>query len=194
MMVRPMKAAWLLLLGLLGLYGGTASASGVSVLCHDDIKGESTFKGASGCIDVLAWSWGLAAPTPDPGSPGGGAGGVAAIQGFTVTKYVDSSSDNLFSFVTRQMPLNGIVEFRDYHFCVAGCGSSAPYLTIHMRNTLVSSQSVGGSAGDDRHTENVTFTFGEVSYCYRAVNQDGSLGDAQCFAWSAISNTEIDPF
>jgi len=185
-MARPIKSLWLFLLSVLGLSGGAAAAT-TAVLCNSDIQGESLFAAAPGCIDVLAWSWGLSLPP-------GGIGGSVGIQGFSVTKYIDSSSENLFAFVTNQIRLSDTVEFRDYVTCSTGCTSQTPYLTIHMKGTRVASQSMGGSGGEDRHTENVTFTFDQISYCYRPTTKGGTLGPAQCFAYDLPSKSPIAPF
>lgn len=188
-MTRLMKGFWLLLLSLLGLHVGVASAATTSVLCNSDIQGDSTNPNAPNCIDVLAWSWGLSAP-----SPSGGVGtSKASLQEFSFTKYTDSSSEDFFRLVATQKQIGGIVEFRDYGSCSSGCSSTTPYLTIHMKHVVVTSQSMGGSDGDDRHAENISLSFDEISYCFTAAAA-GKSPPAQCFAFSIPLNSSITPF
>lgn len=174
-MTRPIKGLWLFLLSLFGMYGGAASAASALVLCADDIKGESVRKGAEGCIDVLAWSWGLSVPQS---TSGGGGSGRPNLQDFSLTKYIDSSSDDLFSAAVTGQPVNG-VEFRAYTQCVGGC--SAPFLTISMSGARVSSILTGGSSAAGRGTENVTLVFDEISYCYRDLLKGGT---PQCHTYA----------
>ena len=60
-----------------------------------DIKGEARDHVHQDSIDVLAWSWGMAqSGTMSLG--GGGGSGKVAIQDLSITKYVDTSSTNLY--------------------------------------------------------------------------------------------------
>ncbi|MGA7296501.1 MAG: type VI secretion system tube protein Hcp [Rhodanobacteraceae bacterium] len=186
-MARPAKGFWFFLLGLLGMSGGAAHAGSTGVLCNSDIQGESEVPGATGCIDVLAWSWGL--------SSGGGSGGgtsLPSLQDISLTKYVDSSSEDLMRLVATQTPIKGVVEFNEYVDCASGCPSGI-YLSIHMKGVTVSSQSSGGTPSDSRHTENITLSFDEISYCYSPTVK-GALGTPQCYAYSRQSNSTIPQF
>lgn len=189
-MTRPIKSLWLLLLGVLGLYGGAASAATVGVLCSSELQGESEYPSAPGCVDVLAWSWGLSAV---PAPVGGGGSGAAnpSFQDISLTKNIDTSSEDLFRFVATQVAIKGIVKYQEYFDCGSACSPGEPYLTIHMKGVKVSSQSMGGSGGAGRGTENVSLSFEQISYCYTAaVKGSGS----QCFAFDKIRNTPTSPF
>lgn len=188
-MTRPIKGLWLFVLSVLGLFSGAASAATTSVLCNNNIQGDSTYAYAPGCIDVLAWSWGLTGTTTG-GTGGGQEVSVANLQDFSFTKYIDSASDNLFNVAATQKMLTGIVEFRDYNSACGG-GCTTPYLTIHMNHVRVTSQSMGGSDGDDRHTENVTLSFNEISYCFTTT---ANKGNPQCFAFNKTLNQSIPAF
>jgi len=181
-MSRPIKSVWLFLLGLLGLHAGSAQAAQTFVLCAGDAQGESTK--VAGCIDVLAWSWGAS-----------GTGSVIAgtsLQDISVTKYMDSASEDLLRLLVTRTPLKGTVEFRAYRdVCGVSCPTD-PYLTFRINGVKVSSLSTGGSGGEDKLTENVTLEFTEYSYCYRRLN--GNLLDpAQCTAFNKTTGA-IAPF
>jgi type VI secretion system secreted protein Hcp len=187
-MARSMRALWFSVLGLFGLHGGAAFAQVAGVLCGADIQGESEVPGATGCVDVLSWSWGLSKPFV----VGGGAG-QASLQDISLTKYTDTSSEDLFRFTTSLNPLSGIVEYREYATCGGGCTPTDPYLTIHLREAFVTNLSMGGSGGEIRHVENIALSFGDISYCYRPTVK-GALDTPQCFAWSRSKGAPITPF
>ena len=183
-MERLLKVFWLSLLGLFGLHGSTAFAAITQVLCSSELPGESVVPGATGCIDVLAWSWG--------GSIPGGLASKVSLQDLSLTKYIDTSSDNLFSFLVTNSPLKAVVELRNYYAC-ASCASPTPNVTIRLKGVTVSSQSTGGSGGESSFTENVSLSFDAVSFCYRPTLVDGTLGAPQCSAYSKTSGV-IPPF
>lgn len=186
-MARTMKVLWFSLLGFFGLHGGAAFAQINGVLCGSDIQGESEVPGATGCVDVLAWSWGLS----NASGAGGGGAGVSQFQDISMTKYIDTSSEDLFRFTATQAPLSGIVEYREYIECGTGCTPTDPSLTIHMRSARLTSLSTGGSSGESRHTENISLTYDDISYCYRAPAKGSN---PQCYAWSRSKNAPVTPF
>lgn len=188
-MARQARGFWLFLLGLLGFYSGNASAATAAVLCNADIKGDSQVSGATDCIDVLAWSWGLSSQVS--GGAKGNQLGVPTVKEFTFTKQADSSSEDLLSFASlHKSPMTGIVEFREYQNCGTGCDSTTPYLTIHMKQAQVSSMSMGNSSGGDFAMENISLVFNQISYCYQAQGK----GAPQCFAYDVANNVSISPF
>ncbi|HET8940392.1 MAG TPA: type VI secretion system tube protein Hcp [Rudaea sp.] len=188
-MTRPIKGLWFFLLSLLGFYSSAAVAASAAVLCNTDIKGDSQATGAAGCIDVLAWSWGLSSQVTT-----GAKGSVlspATFKEFTFTKSIDSSSDDLLRFASvHTPPISGTVEFREYMNCGTGCDSTTPYLTIRLLNVQVSSLSTGNSSGSDLDTESISLIFNKVSYCY----QTQSKGSPQCFAFDLTTNSSMPPF
>ncbi|HEX7892989.1 MAG TPA: type VI secretion system tube protein Hcp, partial [Terriglobales bacterium] len=56
-----------------------------------DIKGDSTDKTHSDCIDVLSWSWGASQSGTMHMGTGGGAGKVS-VQDMSFTKYTDKAT------------------------------------------------------------------------------------------------------
>ena len=151
-------------------------------LMLEGIDGESVDAGHSNEIDVLAWSWGASQSGTMHLGAGGGAGKVA-VQDLSVTKYVDTASNNLMMrcFTGEHIP-EGILTVRK-----AG-GNPLEYIIIKMKSILVTSVSSGGSGGEDQLTENVTLNFKEFEYSYVPQLADGSGGGAMEFKWDIPGN------
>lgn len=130
-----------------------------------DIKGESSVKGHADEIDVLAWSWGLSQSGTTHMGKGGGAGKVN-VQDLSFTHYVDAASANLIRSccVGKHFPEAKIILRK------AG-ENPLDYLTITLKEVIITSVSTGGSKGEERLTENVTLNFAEFTYSYQP--QDG---------------------
>ena len=180
-MAMRIKGAFYFLLGLLGLHGSPALAQ---VLCVDGIEGESQSKDNPGCIDVLAWSWGLS----NSGTTHGGDPGPirANFQDLSVTKYIDKSSPILMNRVASGAGIKAAELFIEN--CTTDC-NAATLTRVKMTNLLITSQSVGGSVGESRNTENISLNFSKVEFCYRGLNPDGSQATEVCEGWDIQQNT-----
>jgi hypothetical protein len=76
------KNSCLVILGLIGLKTTDANAAVDMVLCINGVAGSTTdTKNDTGCIDVLAWSWGVSNSTIAKGQ-----GGKASFSGISITK------------------------------------------------------------------------------------------------------------
>jgi type VI secretion system secreted protein Hcp len=136
-------------------------------LMLDGIKGESTDDKHKDEIDVLAWSWGMSQSGTFGSGPGGGAGKVD-VQDISFTKYVDASSPELMTHCCNGKHIGkGTLTLRK-----AG-EKPLDYLIIKFEKLLVSSLSTGGSNGEERLTENVTFNFGNFEVEYQAQDDKG---------------------
>jgi type VI secretion system secreted protein Hcp len=147
-----------------------------------EIKGESQDKEHKGEIDVLAWSWGMS----NAGSfhvGGGGGSGKANFQDLSVTKWLDVSSPTLELYCA-----NGD-HFSTAVLTVRKAGKKPlEYMIITMNDVLVTSVSTGGSGGEDRLTENVTFNFKTVEVKYTEQKSTGDKGDVKEFKWDIAAN------
>jgi len=149
-----------------------------------EIQGESQDAVHKDEIDVLAWSWGMS----QSGSfhvGGGGGAGKANFQDISVTKYIDKSSPTLMlyasngdHFTKAELVVRKVTE-----------KSGIEFEKITMLDVLVTSVSTGGSGGEDRLTENVTFNFREVKVEYKQPLPDGSIGPGGVFQWNIAENT-----
>jgi len=151
----------------------------------DTIKGETTDKEfvKAHAIDVLAWGWGVSnSGTTHMG--GGGGSGKANFQDLSVTKYVDSSSHALLGACATGEHFTKA----SLHVRKAG-KTQQEYITIEMKEVLVTSVSTGGSGGEDRLTENLSLNFAEVKFTYKPQKPDGSLGDALPFTYDIAGNS-----
>lgn len=152
-----------------------------------DIKGEAQDQDHKDEVDVLAWSWGMSqGGTMHTG--GGGGGGKVAIQDLSITKYVDRSTPVLMAYCSngKQMPEAKLVVRK------AGGEKPLEYVTLTMKEVIITSVSAGGSGGEDRLTENVTLNFAEVAYDYQPQKQDGSKdGGPVKFGWDIAGNVKV---
>ncbi len=147
------------------------------------IKGEAQDHKHKDEIDVLAWSWGMSQSGTMHMGGGGGAGKVN-MNDLSVTKYIDKSSPNLMKFCCSGK------QFKDAKLTVRKAGEKPlEYVIITMSDVIISSLSTGGSGGEDRLTETVTFNFASVSFDYQAQKPDGSAdGGAVSMTWNIARN------
>ncbi len=162
----------------------SARASIDMFLNVENVPGESRDSAHAGQCDVLAWSWGMS--NSGRVSPGGPGTGRASVQDLSVTKYVDKASTLL---------MLGCAKGTHYpkatlYLRKAGAQASQNFLVIIMEDVLVTSMSTGGSGGEDRLTENVSFNFGKVTVNYWEQRSDGSYVQGKPFAWDLVNNVE----
>jgi type VI secretion system secreted protein Hcp len=150
----------------------------------DGVEGESKDKEHPKEIDVLAWSWGVSQSGTTHAGGGGGAGRVS-VQDLSFTKYIDKSSMSLILACC-----NGKRQ-KEAKLTVRKAGAPLEYLTITMRDCIISSVSTGGSGGEDRLTENVTLNFASFIAEYKPLKDDGTA-DASAFAkWDIAKNAKL---
>lgn len=150
----------------------------------DGVAGESQIKGHEKEIDVLAWSWGMT-QTGTMHTGGGGGAGKVDVHDISLTKYVDKATPTLM-----KMCCNG-KHIKQALLTVRKAGEHPlDYLKIKMSDVLVSSINDGGSGGDERLTENVTFDFAKYELGYTPQKADGT-GDAEItIKWNIGKNVE----
>lgn len=74
----------------------------------------------------------------------------------------------------------------------AGGDDPVEYLTITLKEVLVSSIGTGGSGGADRLTENIALNFGQVLVDYQPQKQDGSKdGGPVKYGWNIRQNVKV---
>lgn len=151
----------------------------------DTVDGESKDKAHAKEIDVLAWSWGMS--NSGSAHTGGGAGaGKVNVNDISITKYIDRSSPNLM-----QACCDG-KHFTQAMLVVRKAGEKPlEYLKIKMTNVLITSCSTGGSGGEDRLTENVSFNFEKVNVEYAPQKADGSGEPVVKMGWDIAGNVKL---
>jgi len=176
-----------LLLGLIGFKATPALAAQDIFLCIEGVPGESQDERHRDCIDVLAWSWGMSQSGTTHDGTGGGGVDKVSVQDLSVTKYIDKSSPDIM-LATASGAHFPKLELLVHQTC-GGCDPKQPYFSLTIEDIIVSSVSSGGSQGEDRLTENVTFNFAKVQWCYTQTNPDGSQEPEHCEGWDIVTNT-----
>jgi type VI secretion system secreted protein Hcp len=178
-----MVAAQLCLLSMLAPVGAQAALD--MFLTLGDLKGESQDKAHPGAIDILAWSWGLSnSGTTHVG--GGGGAGKANVQDLSLTKYVDRATPPIMLACAKGQHFD---EAKLIVRKAGGKGSGLEYIVITMNEVLVTSVSTGGSAGEDRLTENISLNFAKVKVEYTTQKEDGGKGDTIEMVYNIAENT-----
>ncbi len=154
----------------------------------DGVKGEAKDGNSpshAGEFDVLAWSWGIS--NSGNAQQGGGQGaGKCNVQDLSFTKYIDKGSPDLMLAAC-----NG-KHFTNAILTVRKAGETPlEYLIITMEDLIVTSVSTGGSGGEDRLTENVTFNFARVKVDYTEQTAKGGAGDKPKMGWNIADNVKI---
>jgi type VI secretion system secreted protein Hcp len=147
------------------------------------ITGESVDASKSGEIDILAWSWG-GSQSGDMHSGGGGGAGKASFQDISITKYLDIASPILLEKMStgEHFPGDSILTVRK-----AG-GSQLEYMILTLTDCMVTSYSTGGSGGEDRLTENVTFSFAKFKVKYTKQDESGAASGFEEFTFNIKKN------
>ena len=148
----------------------------------EGIKGEAKDAKHKEEIDVLAWSWGAAQSGTTHMGSGSGSGKVS-VQDLSITKYVDKSSPALM-----QHCCNG-KHIKKGTLVVRKAGENPlEYITLEMKDIIVSHVSTGGSGGENRITENITLNFGAFKQKYAVQLDNGGKGAEPEMAWDIAAN------
>lgn len=151
-----------------------------------EIVGESQDGAHRGEIDVLAWSWGASSPGSLHTGGGGGAG-RASFQDLSITKWVDRSSEDLLRLVAT----GGNVPDGQLTLRAAGGAKALEFLVIRFSPVIVTSVVPGGSAGEERLTENVTLNFAQFEYVYTPQRPDGRVDPPERMGWQIAQNRPL---
>jgi type VI secretion system secreted protein Hcp len=150
----------------------------------ESILGESTVAGHANEIDVLAYSTGATNSGTFQYGGGGGAGKVN-FQDLSFTKYVDGTSP-AFLLACATGKHFATVELKGTR---RKNGVLQEYLTVKMSDALVTSVSGGGTAGEQKQTENISINFSKIEFTVRKLNPDGTLGAPVTITWNIATNT-----
>src|SRR3989304_7726303 len=148
-----------------------------------DIPGESSDKNHNKEIDILSLSWSSVMQ-----SSRDGAAGKASAEEFSVTKYIDKATPKLFeSLATGKHIAEAKIVVRN-----AG-GNPVEYLKYTLKDIMVSSYSTGGSSGESRPTENISFNYGKIEIEYTELNADGTPGKGTVRGWDPVKKQTYCP-
>lgn len=134
-----------------------------------DIKGSSNHKKHKDCIPILAWSWGVSNSGDLHAGSGSASGGKADVQDITITKFVDGCSNALINACTTGSRIE-----KGWLYVTNATGEQTDFVTLELdKGVLVTSVSTGGSAGEDRLTENITLHFGKFNFGFQEQDDHG---------------------
>ena len=137
-------------------------------LLMGDCKGESMVKGFEDQIQLLSWSWGMSQSGTTHIGSGGGAGKVN-VQDLSFTHYVDTATPKLMEACCKGK------HYPDATLTMRKAGGDPlPFLTVKLKDIIVTACSEGGSGGDEQLTENVTLNFAEFEVSYQAQDNKGA--------------------
>jgi type VI secretion system secreted protein Hcp len=144
----------------------------------DGVEGESVDDNHKDWIDLDSFSWGLHKAMV--GATGQTRrSGVTTVEDIVVTKKLDKASPKLAEALS-----NGeIFKEVEIHLCASyGFGGSQTFVVYKLKNVMVSSYEVGGSAwGDAVPTESISLNFEEVKQTYVEYDASGTpQGQTQC--------------
>lgn len=163
---------------------GSAQAQSKIFLEIDGIEGEATADEYKNQIDVLAWSWGLSfSGTTHIG--GGSEAGKSSVSDLSITKFVDAATSQLtLSVLTGQEIKSASIAVTN----VGADGKLVEYLSLDMENVLITSQSTGGSTGEDRLTENISLNFSSLCLQYTRFDEKGGKQVEDPVCWDIAKN------
>jgi type VI secretion system secreted protein Hcp len=131
------------------------------------IKGEVDSGSHKDWIQVLAWSWGLSnSGTTHMGGGAGAGAGKANLQDISLTKFLDASTPALILASATGRYFDEVkIDI------IKLCGQSKyTQYALTLNEVIISSVSSGGSGGQDKLTENVSFNMRSVETMYTPVD------------------------
>ena len=151
----------------------------------DGIKGESTDTNHQDESEIVSWSWGVSEVFISSGG-GGIIGGKAKVGDFVIGKQVDKASPNLLKACLTAKHINEVVLTQRK----AGAGKSN-FLTITLKDVLISSLNDVDTAAAPRPTESIVFAFGKVIYEYVPLKPNGQPDIPVTLRWDVKANAEF---
>lgn len=154
----------------LALVALPASAVSDFFLKIDGVEGESLVRGHEKEIEVSSWSWGVSQSAAT--GNGARAAGKPCTTDVSFTKFVDRATPLLIAGAASG---SSYASARLVARKSTGGDQPQDYLTIELKNVLVSSFQTTGSDGS-APLESFALRFGSMTVSYRPQKSDGSLG------------------
>jgi type VI secretion system secreted protein Hcp len=164
----------------LALFLPAAAPAAVDMFLEvDNLQGESRNDNYRDQIEVLAFSWGLSNAAVKA---------KANFQDFSVTKYVDKASPRLLELVA-----SGQVTARAKLHVVRVGAEQQEFQRFCFTGIRFTSLSGGGSGGEDRLTENISFSYQTIVERYEPRDETGKPLPPVFGGWDLINNLQFGP-
>jgi type VI secretion system secreted protein Hcp len=142
----------------------------------DGIQGECEDSNHTDWIEILSWSHSFSQPTSAVKSSSGATVEKCNHSDISITKYIDKATDDLLSKIWNgdNIATAKIECFR------ADAESNAPvkYLMIDLEKVIISNYSISAGGGD-LPLENISLSYGKVTYTYTEQKKADGTGGAQ---------------
>ena len=160
---------------MLGALLPTSAPAAVDMFLEvDGLRGETRDSKYKDAIDVLAFSWGLS-----------NSGGKPNFQDVSVTKYVDRTSPTLMEMVASGKLV------ATARLTVRKPGETPiDYLRYCFTGLRFGSLTSGGSGGEDRLTENISFNYATIVERYTPQDELGKPLPAIFGGWDLVKNLQ----
>lgn len=155
-------------------------AMGAAYIKFDGVDGESQDKDHRNWSPIHSFQLGMARETGTTGT----VRGEVKIDDILVTKELDKSSPKLMeACVTGETTGSVILSM------TRGGAEPRKYMTVELKNVVITSVQVSGRADDTVPTETISLNFEEIKVTYTPQGLDGSSGEPVIFSWNIVTNT-----
>lgn len=155
-------------------HGASSAAAFLAVVGKKQgpLKGECETAGHADEINLIAWRWGVTAPTA-PGSAR--ATGRRVYETLQVDKYVDASSTRLINALACNEDLRSVT------LSLRKAGSDEDFFTIKLERARVASSHLQSNPSGGLY-ETVTFAYQKIQIDYHPQQRTGQRGAASSFS------------
>lgn len=153
----------------------------------EGLEGESVRDGHVGEIEIFSFSFGAHNSGSIQGGTTGAGIGKGTVSAFSLMKTTDTTSPVIFQncmqgkhWPTANVTLNK-----------SGGEAALPFLKFEFKELYCSAiQWSGGSGGDDRPMESVSFDFGAVKITYTQQDEKGGAAKVPTGSWNVRTQTK----
>lgn len=128
-------------------------------------------------IEIDSFQWGVQRSSTRPES------GPPSVSEIVITKVSDTSSVRIHQALARGEHLDEVV----IQFCKQDCDKGIKYMEIVLKDALITSYQIGGSAAEGPlPTESVSFNYGKISFTYfkqDKKNEPTGIVGWDCSSW-----------
>jgi type VI secretion system secreted protein Hcp len=147
------------------------------------ISGETLIKGYEAYIECLSYSHGVSMQMTDGVSNTKRTSGKPNFQDFVISKYMDKATPSFNQYCTQSTDLGDVT----ITILQNDQGAQIEMMKYTLKNTLVSSISVGGGGGGVP-SETITFNYSAINWDYKPQKTAGTAAGTASAAWDIAAN------